>query len=159
MLDQRPFPYHALEAEIAPLRRYARSLTRDRDGADDLVQAGMLRALSRAAQFQPGTNLRAWLFTIMRNEFISRMRTARSRGVHVSMDDVGHRLPVAPAQEARVELNELRSALMDLPCEERRLLGAVAYEGRSYADAAAGLNVAVGTVKSRVARTRARLRR
>lgn len=158
MVDQRPFPDHALAAELIPLRRYARSLTRDRDGADDLVQAGVLRALSRAELFQPGTNLRAWLFTIMRNEFISSMRTARSRGVHVSVDDVGHRLPVAPSQEACVELNELRGAVMELPCEERWLLGAVVYEGHSYADAAAKLNVAVGTVKSRVARTRARLR-
>ena len=143
---------------MAPLRRYALSLTRDRDGADDLVQAAVVRALSREQQFQPGTNLRAWLFTITRNEFINRIRSVRSRGPHISIEDAGYYAPCKAGQEAYVELQEVSRAIMLLPTAERTLLGRVAYEGQSYAEAAMALNVAVGTVKSRVARTRERLR-
>ncbi|MGE4219071.1 MAG: sigma-70 family RNA polymerase sigma factor [Alphaproteobacteria bacterium] len=158
MSGQRPFLDRVLVAEMVPLRRYARSLTRDSDGAEDLMQAGLLRALSRAEDCPPHTNLRSWLFAITRNEFICRLRRTRSRGMHLPADEAAHGMAVAPDQEWRVELRQLHRAVMKLPESERRLLGAVAYDGCSYADAAAGLEVAVGTVKSRVARTRQRLR-
>ena len=122
------------------------------------MQTGILRALAGGEHLPPGTNLRAWLFTITRNEFISLMRKARSRGPHLPVDNIPQGAAVAPGQEAWVELRQLHRALMTMPAGERRLLGAVAYDACSYAEAAAGLGVPIGTVKSRVARTRARLR-
>ena len=157
MEQQRSFQDESLTAEIVPLRRYALSLTRDRDSAEDLVQTSLVRALSRAQQFQAGTNLRAWLFTIVRNEFISSKRSARTRGPHISIDDAGYDLPCKAGQEAHVELKEVTRVIMRLPPAERSLLGRIAYEGQTYPEAAIALNVAVGTVKSRISRTRARL--
>lgn len=155
---KRSFQDESLTAEMVSLRRYALSLTRDRDGAEDLVQASVVRALSRAHQFQSGTNLRAWLFTIARNEFISQIRSARNRGPHISLEDAEYFVPCKASQEGHVELQEVGRAIMLLPSAERGLLGRIACEGQSYAEAAIALNVAVGTVKSRVARTRERLR-
>lgn len=157
MEQKRSFQDETLTAEIVPLRRYAMSLTRDRDNAEDLVQTSLVRALSRAQQFQAGTNLRAWLFTIVRNEFISSKRSARSRGPHISIEDAGYDLPCRAGQEAHVELKEVTKVIMKLPSAERSLLGRIAYEGQTYPEAAMALNVAVGTVKSRISRTRARL--
>ena len=157
MEQQRSFQDESLTAEIVPLRRYAISLTRDRDSAEDLVQTSLVRALSRAQQFQAGTNLRAWLFTIVRNEFISSKRSARSRGPHISIEDAGYDLPCRAGQEAHVELKEITKVIMKLPSAERSLLGRIAYEGQTYPEAAMALSVAVGTVKSRISRTRARL--
>ncbi len=122
------------------------------------MQTGILRALAGADRLPPGANLRAWLFTITRNEFISLMRKARSRGPHLPVDSLPQGAAVAPGQEAFVELRQLHRTLMTLPASERRLLGTVAYDGCSYAEAATGLGVPIGTVKSRIARTRARLR-
>jgi RNA polymerase sigma-70 factor, ECF subfamily len=154
-------PQPALADHIAALRRYARALLRDRIEADDLVQDCLTRALSRAHLWRPGTNLRAWLFTILHNIHVNNLR---SRRAHVVAEDValghGHSgMATRPEQDARLELHDLARALDSLPEEQRQVLLLVGMEGMSYEEAARVLGVPVGTVMSRVARGRDALRR
>jgi len=143
---------------LGPLRRYARALMKDRNEADDLVQDSVARALSRAHCFQPGTNLRAWLFTIMHNVHVNtvRQRVIRPEG---ASDEALGRL-VSPAnQDDRVELRDMARALDTLPPEQRQVLLLVALEGLKYDEVASVLGVPVGTVMSRLSRAREALRR
>lgn len=147
-----------IENLIPALRRFARSLTRDVARADDLVQDTLERALSRIESFEPGTNLRAWLFTIMRNRFISDRRKA-SNTYEVEPDEDNPAEHVASAnQEHAVELREFERAFAELDQGEQEILLLAGLEAMPYAEIADVMDVAVGTVKSRVARARTKLR-
>ena len=148
-----------LEVHIASLRRYAHALVRDRNDADDLVQEALARALSRADRFVAGTNLRAWLFTIMHNVHVNQVRSRAARPVEVAVDEVIEARLSEPAnQEHRVELNEMMRVLDTLPAEQRQVLLLVALEGLKYEEVAAVLEVPIGTVMSRLSRAREAVR-
>jgi RNA polymerase sigma-70 factor, ECF subfamily len=147
-----------LEAEIPRLRRYARYLVRDIDQADDLVQECLTRAVAKIDSWTEGTNLRAWLFVILRNCHINEIRHNRRMVVDGDLD-ADHEAPAVPAnQEAHIALREVREAFMTLSEEHREVLLLVAIEGLQYEEAAAILNVALGTVRSRLSRARQALR-
>jgi len=141
---------------IPHLRAYGRSLSGSADLADDLVQEALLKAWAARARFRAGTNMRAWTFIILRNHFLSQMRRSRFKG---EWDDlVADRLLAAPAgQDKQVELADLQRALMQLPQAQREALILVGAGGFAYEEAAEICDVAVGTIKSRVARARGAL--
>lgn len=147
-----------LEVQIASLRRYARALLRDRNDADDLVQESLARALSRADRFKPGTNLRAWLFTIMHNVHVNQVRQKISRPDEVPVEDYEMRLVTPARQETSIELRDMSRALADLPEEQRQVLLLVALEGLKYDEVAAVLQIPIGTVMSRLSRAREAVR-
>jgi RNA polymerase sigma-70 factor (ECF subfamily) len=145
-----------LVAEIPNLRAFAASLSGSFQQADDLVQDTLLKAWGHADSFIEGTNLRAWLFTILRNTYYS---LYRRRGREVQDVDGLHaeRMAVAPAQDGALDLADFRLALAKLPEEQREVLILVGATGLSYEEAAEICGVAVGTVKSRLNRARGRL--
>jgi RNA polymerase sigma-70 factor (ECF subfamily) len=150
-----------LMEHVPRLRRYARALINNRDLADDLVQDTLERALGRTALFQAGTDLRAWLFTIMHNVFANQARKASVRAVHVSVDDdsVAESEFAVPAEQSRsLEMRDLDYALQRLPTEQREVVLLVGLEEMSYADVALALDIPIGTVMSRLSRGRERLR-
>jgi RNA polymerase sigma-70 factor (ECF subfamily) len=147
-----------LEAEIPRLRRYARALTRDVVRADDLVQSCLTRALAKRHLWQPGTDLRAWLFTILHNQHVNEVRSAMREGVQVPVEDVASALTVQPTAMARLQLRDLEAALAKLPLEQRQVILLVGLEGLPYEKVAEILRVPVGTVRSRLSRGRDRLR-
>jgi RNA polymerase sigma-70 factor, ECF subfamily len=154
--DIRDF-HEQLKAILPRLRIYALSLTRDRDAADDLVHDTVIKALTGRHSFQPGTNLAAWLFRIQRNEFISGLRRQRPT---VDLDDtIANTLSDAPRQESASVLREFTTAFRVLPGNQRKALLLTAIEGHSHKRIASHSGVSVGTVKSRVSRARATLRR
>lgn len=146
--------------EVPRLRRYARILLRDQGAADDLVQDCLERALSRLHLFQPGTNLRAWLFTIMHNLHVNAMVRARREapGRNGDAGSEGLHGAIPPSQGHGLALRDLERALDQLTSEQRAVVLLVGVEGLSYAETASVLNVPVGTVMSRLARGRERLR-
>jgi len=146
----------AILAAIPSLRAFAISLSGSVDRADDLVQDTILRALSHIDSFQRGTNLNAWLFTILRNLFHSEYRKRR-REVEDPDGAMAGNLAVAPSQGARLDFEDFRTALGKLSPDQREALLLVGAQGFSYEDAARICGCAVGTVKSRVNRARARL--
>jgi RNA polymerase sigma-70 factor (ECF subfamily) len=141
---------------IPHLRAFGRSLSGNRDLADDLVQETLLKAWAARKRFQAGTNMRAWTFIILRNLFLSQMRRSRFKG---EWDDlVAERVLAAPAsQDKHVELADMQRALMHLPQPQREALILVGAGGFAYEEAAEICGVAVGTIKSRVARGRVAL--
>ena len=147
-----------LEHEIPRLRRYARALTRDATRADDLVQSCLLRALSKSHLWQPGTDLRAWLFTILHNQHVNDVRRAVREGINIPVEDVAPVLTVPSTQGAALQLRDLDRAMMRLPEEQRQVLLLVGLEGMRYEEVAAVLDVPVGTVRSRLSRGRDTLR-
>jgi RNA polymerase sigma-70 factor (ECF subfamily) len=147
---------HELPAFLPHLRNFALSLTHDPCRSDDLVQSTMLRAWTNLDHFQPGTNLEAWLFTILRHSFYSEYRKRRWE-VEDPEGDYARTLMVQPEQEFRLMLHDLQQALTHLPSEQREALLLVAEQGASYEDVAALCGVAVGTIKSRVNRARTQL--
>jgi len=147
-----------LELHIASMRRYARALTRERADADDLVQEALMRAVARADTFKTGTNLRAWLFTILHNVHVNRVRGRSARGDEVPFEDVEERLVVSPRQEESVELREIMRVVRSLPDEQRAVLLLVAVEGLKYDEVAKVLGVPIGTVMSRLSRAREAVR-
>ena len=147
-----------LVALLPHLRAVARALTGHRDRADDLVNDTVLKALSAEAQFQPGTHLRAWLMTILRNHYINGLRRSRIEVTTVAEIPEGV-LPSAPNQENVVEVAEIASALQLMSVEHREILVLVSAAGLSYEEAAAVCDCAVGTIKSRLNRARAELKR
>ena len=146
----------AVLAAVPSLRAFAISLSGNVDRADDLVQETLLRALVNIDSFQPGTNLSAWLFTILRNLFRSEYRKRR-REVEDGDGTYAESLKSQPEQEARVEFREFRAALAKLPSDQREALILVGASGFSYEEAAGICGCAVGTIKSRVNRARTRL--
>ena len=146
----------ALLAAVPSLRAFAISLSGQVDRADDLVQDTLLRALSHIDRFERGTNLNAWLFTILRNLFHSEYRKRR-REVEDADGSYAARLKVSPEQGARLDFEDFRTALAKLPPDQREALLLVGASGFSYEEAANICGCAVGTIKSRVNRARSRL--
>lgn len=145
--------------QLPRLRRYARALTGDRAAADDLVQDTVERALSRSSLFARGSRLDAWLMTVMHNLYMSQMRRAAARPAMMPLDDLSaESATTAPAASAALDLRDLERSLALLPLEQRETLLLVALEEFSYEQTAAILGVPVGTVMSRLARARTRLR-
>jgi RNA polymerase sigma-70 factor (ECF subfamily) len=140
------------------LRRYARALAGQRDDADDLVQDTLERAWSRLHLWRGVADMRAWLFGIMHNLHVDRARRQRIATVPFDADGDAREPQVAPAQHDRLAVLDLQSALDALPIEQKEVLLLVGLEDMSYADAARTLGVPIGTVMSRLARGRARLR-
>ena len=149
----QPSVQDAMLAAVPSLRAFAMSLSGKFDRADDLVQETLLRAMASIHSFIPGTNMSAWLFTILRNQFRSEYRKRRRE-----VEDADGRhldsLKSAPGQHSRLEFKELFAALAKLPLEQREALLLVGASGFSYDDAAAICETAVGTIKSRVNRAR-----
>lgn len=143
-----------LEVHIASLRRYARALLRNRTDAEDLVQEALARAVARADTFKTGTNLRAWLFTILHNVHVNQVRARAARPVEVPVEAVEARLVTPARQEERVEVRDMMRALDELPDEQRQVLLLVALESLKYEEVAATLGVPIGTVMSRLSRAR-----
>lgn len=146
---------------IPRLRRYARALTGDPNAADDLVQDALERALLKQALWREGSDLRAWLFTVMHNIFINQVRSAAASRV-VSLEDApGDAIAdmVQPQSADRLEIRDLEAALQALPEEQRAVVLLVGLEQMSYDEAARVLDVPIGTVMSRLSRGRERLRR
>jgi RNA polymerase sigma-70 factor (ECF subfamily) len=147
---------HLVIAHLPGLRRYARALTGDAWAADDLVQDTLERACDRWRLWTVGTDLRAWLFTLMHNLFLNGRRSAVARPALVPVDEVEGLLE-APAS-SRDELLDLQRCLLMLPDEQRAVLLLVGMEEMAYADVARILDLPLGTVMSRLSRARARLR-
>ena len=164
MSDSEPAPPSsaALRREVAALlpdlRAFARFLARDRAAADDLVQDTVVRALGAIDQFVPGTNLKAWLFTIQRNAFYEQARRRRREDTlmraQAPPENAG-----APAQLARNEISDLQRLIWDLPPLLREALTLVAAQELSHEEAAMICGVPVGTMKARLSRARAALTR
>jgi len=148
-----------LEPQIPRLRRYARALTRDTQRADDLVQDTLVRALAKQDRWEPGTNLRAWLFTLMHNQYVNNIRRGNRDAGAIDIDEVSASLVATTDPTASRQLHELERALGQLPAEQREVILLVGLEGLSYDDAAAILAVPIGTVRSRLSRGREALRR
>jgi RNA polymerase sigma-70 factor (ECF subfamily) len=141
---------------VPQLHTFARSLCRDGVRADDLVQEALLRAFNNIQRFKPGTNLKAWLFTIVRNEHYSQLRRRKFE----AHDIPGDALPepsVPPDHDGELELRDLNRALACLSPGQRAALILVSASGFSYDEAASICGCAVGTIKSRVARARSSL--
>src|SRR5205823_9718944 len=152
--------FHRLvEREIPRLRRYARALTRSTDRADDLVQETLLRAIAKEHLWQTGTDLRAWLFTIMHNQNVNIVRRAMRDESAVNIDQLASSLIATTDPTASRQLHELDRALACLREEHREVVLLVGLEGMSYEAAAQILSVPVGTVPSRLSRGRDVLRR
>ncbi|MGY2046782.1 NepR family anti-sigma factor [Methylobacterium sp. JK268] len=145
-----------LLSALPSLRAFALSLTNNAARADDLVQDTILRAWQNQHRFQPGTNLNAWLFTILRNAFYSEQRK-RTREVQDEDGAYAARLFTAPDQGHRLDVQDLRAGLAKLPPDQREALILVGAEGLSYEEVARICGVAIGTIKSRVNRARNRL--
>jgi RNA polymerase sigma-70 factor (ECF subfamily) len=143
-------------AAVPSLRAFAISRSGNVDRADDLVQETILRALKNIDSFEPGTNMSAWLFTILRNLFRSEYRK-RKREVEDATGMYADSLKSQPEQATRLEFEELRAALDKLPDDQREAVILVGASGFSYEEAAAICGCAVGTIKSRVNRARNRL--
>jgi len=143
-------------ANLPSLRSFAVALTRSVDQAEDLVQEAVVRAISKQEQFDPGTNLRAWLFTILRNLFCSACRRSK-REVEDANGSYAATLISIPDHEDRAMLKDLAAALAKLPEGQRKAIMLVGAEGMSYEAAAQALGCAVGTIQSRVNRARNRL--
>ena len=141
---------------IPSLRAFAVSLCGNLERADDLVQETLMKAWANIGSFTEGTNLRAWLFTILRNEYYSQFRKRR-REVEDSDGEHAAKLYEKGRQEDHLELEELKRALAMLPDEQREAVILVGASGLSYEEAAEICGAAVGTIKSRVSRARARL--
>jgi RNA polymerase sigma-70 factor (ECF subfamily) len=144
--------------QLAPLRRYALTLTRDETQAEDLVHDALVRAYERRATFRSGANLRTWLLAILHNTFVDRWR---QREAEWRREAEASRLveTIAPAdQESRVRFQQIAQAFQALPDEQRAVLHLVAIDGLPYNEAARALGIPVGTLMSRLGRARAALR-
>jgi RNA polymerase sigma-70 factor, ECF subfamily len=157
-------PQAALVAAIPRLRRYASVLTRNSTRADDLVQDTLLRAWDKRRLWQVGTDLRAWLFTIMHNIHQNQRSLAQREARNISLDAEGEREPAWQAaqqgnQLERIELREVADLMGRLPAEQREILLLAAVEELSYAEISEVLAIPIGTVMSRLSRARDKLRR
>jgi len=148
-----------LEEQMPRLRRYARALTRDVNRADDLVQDTLVRALAKQHLWQVGTNLRAWLFTLMHNQHVNDVRRSNREGGNIDVDDMASVLVANTDPTSSRQLHELERALNRLPLEQRESILLVGLEGLRYDEAASILGVPIGTVRSRLSRGREALRK
>lgn len=156
-MDDRKSPFDVI-GQIGALRRYARSLTRDPSDAEDLVQDALMRAYEKRPTFRTGGNLKAWLLSVLHNTHVDGLRRRRSLARRAEdaayLQDEGR----DGGQHDSVRLAQLRTAFAALPEEQRAALHLVAIDELSYQEAARVLNIPVGTLMSRIARARARLR-
>ena len=164
MPSDPPLPHPDLVAAIPRLRRYARVLTGETSRADDLVQETLARAWEKRRLWAAGTDLRAWLFTIMHNVFLNQRALARREALNVSLDGdedggAAWQIPVRAMQQTRVELLEILREVARLPVDQRSVLVLAAVEEMRYEEIAAVLGIPVGTVMSRLSRAREKLRR
>jgi RNA polymerase sigma-70 factor (ECF subfamily) len=143
-------------ALIPSLRAFARGLCGNRELADDLAQEAMMRAWAAHASFTPGTNFRAWMFMILRNQFYTTMRK-NSRMTSWDPEAAERLLVEAPPQQHHIHMRDVEKALQKLPAEQREILMLVGAGGASYEEAAFITGCAIGTVKSRLARGRVAL--
>ena len=150
--------HRLIEQQIPRLRRYARALTRNRDRADDLVQDTLSRALEKEQFWQTGTNLGAWLFTIMHNQNVNNVRRDARGSAAVDIERASTTLPATTDPSASRKMVELDRALARLPLGQRQVILLVGLEGMSYEDTAGILSIPVGTVRSRLSRGRDTLR-
>lgn len=161
--DGAPLPHPELLAAIPRLRRYARVLVGDTARADDLVQDTLARAWEKRRLWEAGTDLRAWLFTVMHNLHINQLATIRRDAATSSLDDdtsgAAWQISVRPNQQERVLLLEVVRQMERLPAEQREVLMLAAVEELRYEEIAAVLSVPIGTVMSRLSRAREKLRR
>ena len=148
-----------LEKQIPRLLRYARALTRNFERADDLVQDTLVRALAKQHLWQAGTNLRAWLFTLMHNQNVNDVRHSIREGQNIDVEEMSNVLAATTDPTASRQLYELNRALSQLAPEQRQAILLVGLEEFSYEETAAILNIPVGTVRSRLSRGRDQLRR
>src|SRR5271157_1862488 len=155
-MGPNPTIHNELFAHAATLRTFALSLCGAMDRAEDLVQDTFLQAIVSFDSFRPGTNLAAWLVTILRNRFRDEYRK-RQREVEDADNHYAERLKSEPEQIARFQFAEFRFAFAKLPAEQRRALFLVGASGLSYEDAAGLCGCAAGTIKTRVHRARMRL--
>lgn len=144
-----------LEASIPHLRAFSRVICHSRETADDMVQETLLKAWNARNRYQRGTRFRAWIFTILRNTYITTLRRRKFEGTYVEDSEYG--IPAPANQFHHVELNEMKRAITRLPIRQRETLLLVVMEGLSYAEAAEVCGCMIGTVKSRVARARTTL--
>jgi RNA polymerase sigma-70 factor, ECF subfamily len=151
-------PRFDVVGQLAALRRYARSLTRDDVDAEDLVHDTLLRAYERRSTFKPGRNLRTWLMSILHNRFIDGTRGRRAEAVRIEAVSGLAEAQEPAGQDHAVRLAEVRRMFLSLPEEQRAALHLVAIEGFSYEEAALTLGIPVGTLMSRLGRARAALR-
>ena len=141
--------FHRLvEKEIPRLRRYARALTRDSYRADDLVQDTLVRGIAKAHLWEAGTDIRAWLFTIMHNQYVNNIRRAMREEATVDVDQVASTLVATTDPTASRQLSELDTALGHLSKGQREVVLLVELEGMSYDGAAEILRVLIGTIRS-----------
>jgi RNA polymerase sigma-70 factor (ECF subfamily) len=157
MMDVR----EEMMAHVPRLRRYARALVKDHNLADDLVQDTLERGLRNTARFRPGSDLRAWLSTIMHHVFINQISKLAAHAVHISVDDDSipeSEFAVHGNHSQSLEVRDIDDALQRLPAEQREVVLLIALEEMSYAEVAIALGVPIGTVMSRLSRARARLR-
>jgi RNA polymerase sigma-70 factor, ECF subfamily len=164
MATEPSLPHPDLVAAIPRLRRYARVLTGEATRADDLVQETLARAWEKRRLWAAGTDLRAWLFTIMHNVFVNQRALAKREAGNVSLDgdDDGNtawQIPVRATQQTRVELIEVLREVGRLPVDQRAVLILAAVEELRYEEIATVLSIPVGTVMSRLSRAREKLRR
>jgi len=146
-----------LEREIPRLRRYAFALTRNMSRADDLVQDTLVRAIAKQRGWQCGTNLRAWLFTLMHNQNVNCVRRSAREGA-VEFDDTWPFPTAATDPAAGLSLRDLDRALAQIPQERRQVILLIGLEDMSYKEAATILDVPIGTIRSRLSRGRESLR-
>jgi RNA polymerase sigma-70 factor, ECF subfamily len=151
--------HRRLEEQIPRLRRYARALTRDASRADDLVQDTLFRALAKQHLWQDGTNLRAWLFTLMHNQHVNDVRRSNRDGGNIDVTEMASVLVANTDPTASRQLREVERGLGLLPIEQREAILLVGLEGLRYDEAAAVAGVPIGTVRSRLSRGREALRR
>jgi RNA polymerase sigma-70 factor (ECF subfamily) len=147
-----------IETLIPRLRRYALAMARDSVAADDLVQDCLTRALGKIHLWEKGTNLRAWLFTILHNQHISLARRAARQRDIIELQKCKRGLAPSPSQMVRLELRDLERAIARLPEEQRSLILLVGLEGMRYDEVASVVNLPIGTVRSRISRGREALR-
>jgi len=145
---------HPIMAHVPQLRRYARALTRHEIEADDLVQDTLERALRKFSLWKRGTNLRAWLFSVMHNLYVNQIRAKQETAL--LDDDLD--IPVGGRQEEGLKIRDLSTSLLALPLEQREVLLLVGLEDFSYEEVAQTLDIPLGTVMSRLSRGRERLR-
>src|SRR5438309_9210195 len=146
-----------LEEQIPRLRRYARALTRNAPTADDLVQECLSRTVAKQHLWQPGTDLRAWLFTILHNQHVNDVRRSVREASSIELSEAPQ-LTVKSNAIASLELRDLETALGKLQPEQREVILLVGLEGMAYEEVAAVLEIPVGTVRSRLSRGRDQLR-
>jgi len=147
---------HAMLGAIPNLRRFARYLTGNLDRADDLVQETLVRAIAKIDRFEPGSNMQAWLFTILRNLFLGQCRVLRCERAYKSSPVAGP-MSAPPAQYVVLQARELQDVMQQVPVQQREALLLTSVYGHSYDEAAAVCRCPVGTVKSRANRARVQL--